>query len=208
MQEINPNDIRLVAMNLLARREHLRSELTTKLSRRFNGFGDSKGKGKGKGNGNGTADAGDVDAPEAVAATDTDVHFHDRADQLDDQENKAALIEQVLDELEAENLLSDERFTESYIRSRGGRGYGPDRIRQELRQKGLDATLLEDVLSSIDLDWVEIAVTVREKKFRATVPTDFKEKAKQLRFLNYRGFGSEYATAAVELAVEMASEAG
>ena len=48
----------------------------------------------------------------------------------------SALIENLIKELRQENLLSDERFAESYVRSRISRGYGPSRIRQELRQRG------------------------------------------------------------------------
>ena len=54
----------------------------------------------------------------------------------------------MLDELEQENLLSDARYTEAYIRQRGARGYGPDRIRQELRQKGVDGCLLAEAMAS------------------------------------------------------------
>ena len=148
METISANDIRLQAMNLLARREHLRAELYQKLRKRF--------------------------GAEAESEIDTE-----------------------LDRLTEENLLSDERFAESYIRQRSGKGYGPDRIRQELRQKGLDGGLLEIAMESAEVDWVAIATEVRLKKFGPAQPGDFKEKARQLRFLNYRGFGGEFAATAL-----------
>ena len=149
MKQFSPNDVRLQAMNLLARREHLRQELAQKLGKRFG-----------------------ADATDEIAA--------------------------VLDDLQAESLLSDQRFTESYIRQRVSKGYGPDRIRQELRQKGVAGELLEIALEQAEIDWVERAAEVRLKKFGPTPPPDFKEKARQLRFLNYRGFGGEFAGAALE----------
>ena len=147
MQDTDPSSIRLQALNLLARREHLRRELLLKLTRRF----------------------GDTPAVEAV-----------------------------LNQLEDENLLSDARFTAAYIRSRSARGYGPDRIRQELRQKGVDDALLESAMAAAEVDWVDVARGVRLKKFGAGEPGDFREKARQLRFLNYRGFRGDCASAAVD----------
>lgn len=149
MEELNPNDVRLSAMNLLARREHLRAELALKLRKRFGAEAEAQ-------------------------------------------------IEDTLDQLVEENLLSDHRFAESYVRQRCGKGYGPDRIRQELRQKGVSSELLQLVMEEAEVDWVEVAREVRLKKFGAVIPDDFKDKAKQLRFLNYRGFGGEFASAALE----------
>ena len=140
MDEINPSDLRLAAMNLLARREHLRAELKTKLSRRF--------------------------GPEAE-------------------------LEPILDQLEADKLLSDERFVASYLRYRSSNGYGPARIEQELRQKGAPGGLVAQAIAETDTDWRALAREVRLKKFGREEPADFKEKSRQLRFLQYRGFSGE-----------------
>jgi regulatory protein len=145
MQEINPHDVRLVAMNLLARREHLRAELAVKLNKRF---------------------------------------------------EDESLVETTLDELVEENLLSDHRFTESYIHHRAKKGYGPDRIRAELRQKGAPGELVSLALEDTETDWATLAREVRHKKFGDAEPSDFKEKSRQLRFLQYRGFGGEYSSLA------------
>jgi SOS response regulatory protein OraA/RecX len=48
-----------------------------------------------------------------------------------------ALIEEQLDTLAEENLQSDTRYAESFLRQRFNRGHGPVRIRQEMRQKGI-----------------------------------------------------------------------
>lgn len=184
MQEFNPNDVRLVAMNLLARREYLRKELARKLSRRFRSRRDRGSAGHVEegveGSIDGSIDGSIESSIEGPVEGNLDGH-----------------IEEVLEQLVAENLLSDERYTESYIRSRSGRGYGPERIRQELRQRGADSGLLENALSTLEVDWVALAREVRFKKFGGEPPVDFSNKAKQVRFLIYRGFGSEIASEAL-----------
>jgi regulatory protein len=96
---------------------------------------------------------------------------------------ESSLIEQVLTQLQAENLLSEERFIESFVRARMMKGYGPLRIQQELRQRGI-----EHLLDVADNVWVEQACRVRQKRFGCTLPRDPHQRAKQMRFLRYRGF--------------------
>ena len=64
------------------------------------------------------------------------------------------------------------------------------RIQQELKQKGVSAELIEQYLDNNDY-WRNIAKEVREKRFGATLPKDYKDIAKQMRFLQYRGFSNE-----------------
>lgn len=99
-------------------------------------------------------------------------------------------IEQVLTQLQAENLQSDARFTESWIRSRANRGYGPLRIRYELQQHEIADHLLQEFLDTNDAQWNDAARQVRHKKFGDGLPRDLKQKAKQIRFLQYRGFNT------------------
>jgi len=98
------------------------------------------------------------------------------------------LIEQTVHELAHENLLSDERFAESYQRSRRGSGYGPIRIQQELKQRGTNEDVIAAVVVNNDPSWDELAKQVREKRFGTVPPNDAVERAKQMRFLQYRGF--------------------
>ncbi|MEM0955946.1 MAG: regulatory protein RecX, partial [Pseudomonadota bacterium] len=107
-------------------------------------------------------------------------------------------IEATLQTLSAEGLQSDTRYLESYIRQRSARGYGPERLRQELRQKGVSADDLQVALDEADIDWSSLARGCRLKKFGAELPRDFKDKAKQLRYLQYRGFAGELASAAFD----------
>ena len=100
-------------------------------------------------------------------------------------------LEQVLDELVAARLLSDTRFAEEYARSRVGRGYGPVRIRAELRERGIDDAGIQAALAELGEDWCQQARATRQRRFGAEPPADLKERARQSRFLQQRGFSPE-----------------
>ena len=99
-------------------------------------------------------------------------------------------VEEQLRRLEQENLLSDRRFTEAYVNYRSKKGFGPLRIRQELKERGISAALMDAYLDNSAF-WQNIAKEVREKRFGGDVPQDYKDKARQMRFLQYRGFSHE-----------------
>ncbi|MBA2649978.1 MAG: recombination regulator RecX [Legionella sp.] len=99
---------------------------------------------------------------------------------------------------QALELQSDERFVESYSRSRIRQGYGPLKITQELKQKKLDANLIFKILNQDDAHWVDHATRVWLKKNKGQVEWSFAELQKQQRFLLYRGFSSETITRVVE----------
>lgn len=163
---VRPADVRVAAMNLLARREHSLSELQTKLSRRF-------------------------DASDLVAS--------------------------VLQGLQREKLQSDERYAQSLLLQRLRRGYGPARIRQDMRERGLDEAAIAAAHAAVEPDWFAAAEDVFARKFGAAAGAEsvsdalereesdrdpvarreaqqaaFKEKAKRMRFMQYRGFASEH----------------
>lgn len=96
--------------------------------------------------------------------------------------------ERAVDQLTADGLQDDRRFVDNFIQSRVSKGKGPIRIQTELSQRGIPAGLVNEALEDAAIDWRELARTVRLKKFGAELPQDFKEKARQMRFLQYRGF--------------------
>ena len=98
------------------------------------------------------------------------------------------LIEGVLDKLSEQHFLDDDRVVSLLLQGYARKGYGPLRIKQEMRQKGFAETLVEHHFAELDVDWFEKAAEVRSKKFGDEIPTDFKEKGKQIRYLQYRGF--------------------
>ncbi len=93
--------------------------------------------------------------------------------------------------LVSDGLLSDERFTETFVYSRFRRGTGPQKIRAELRERGIDDALIEHAIEALDEDWQARLREVREKKFGAGLPGDFRERSRQMRFLQQRGFSAE-----------------
>ena len=97
----------------------------------------------------------------------------------------------VLADLKVQGLLSDERFTESLVNSRRERGYGPLRISQDLRSKGVAQELVERWIDANDPQWLDVLRAVWTKKFGGEQPNSYKEWARQARFLQSRGFSSE-----------------
>ncbi len=107
------------------------------------------------------------------------------------------LLEEVLDQLEAERLLSDERFVEAFVRSRRERGQGPLKIADELRRRGVADELLSRHVDPDDPSWTGLAAVARERRFGAP-PADERDRARQLRFLAGRGFTRAQAWRALE----------
>jgi regulatory protein len=110
-------------------------------------------------------------------------------------------------ELKQSNALNDERYGQNVVRYRSRRGQGPARIRLELRKSGVNAELAEaSVKGGDDLpDFAKVARETRIRKFGAEVPKDWKERARQARFLQYRGFSNDHIRAAMEGDVEDAN---
>jgi len=111
-------------------------------------------------------------------------------------------IDRVVDKLSDNELLSDDRFVKSFVAYRGRRGQGPTRIRSELRQQGVTNETIEAALAQAEFDWSQIAGSVRRRKFGDGLPRGASERAKQARFLQYRGFTSDQIRAALNSDVE------
>lgn len=100
-------------------------------------------------------------------------------------ESKEMLLDSIK-ELVDEGLLSDERFAESYFQSRKNKGYGPLRIRNELKQRGVGDQIFFSL--SNEVDWSKYALEALKKKMNGDLPSETKDVLKLKRFLNYRGF--------------------
>ncbi len=112
----------------------------------------------------------------------------------------AALARDTLDDLERSGALATARFTESFIRTRAAKGQGPLRIRAELAHRGVNEAEAAALLRDSGVDWQSAAREVRAKRFGAELPRDFNERARQARFLQYRGFDGSQLGAAFEAA--------
>ena len=108
------------------------------------------------------------------------------------------VVTSVLEELERTCALADARFTDSFVRSRIGKGQGPQRIRAELAQRGITDEEADGVLRAADVDWLATIRAVRAKRFGAELPREYAERARQARFLQYRGFEAAQIRAALE----------
>ncbi len=96
-------------------------------------------------------------------------------------------LESLLDNLTASDWLSDERAATQLLHARRPR-FGTQRITHEMHQKGLSEELIADALPALKDSELETARDVWQRKF-GTLPHDAKEKAKQMRFMQSRGFG-------------------
>jgi len=100
-------------------------------------------------------------------------------------------IQAVTAGLVRENLLSNSRFIENYVHYRRKKGFGPLKIRAELNEKGLTSKEYEHTLQTHDTHWFSEARMVFDKRFKNRMPDDYATRAKQMRFLQGRGFTSE-----------------
>ena len=98
----------------------------------------------------------------------------------------------VVEEFKQAGVQSHARFAEMKVRSGVAKGQGPARIKAECQQFSIDESLLEQAMLENDTDWFTLAGQVRRKRFGLKPPATDKEKFKQIRFLQYRGFYSDH----------------
>ena len=107
-------------------------------------------------------------------------------------------VEALLDSLEAAKFLSEARFSESLVHRRAAR-FGNNRILSELQSHGIDGEALQQVKTGLSDNEALRARQVLSKKFPQP-PSDAVERAKQMRFLQQRGFSFAAIQAALQAA--------
>lgn len=107
-------------------------------------------------------------------------------------------VEALLDTLETAKLLSQTRFSESLVHRRAAR-FGNNRILSELQTHGIDADALNEIKASLSQDEASRAREVWRRKF-GHPPADAVERAKQMRFLQQRGFSHSAIQSAIRAA--------
>ncbi len=154
------------ALQCLSQREHSRAELQTKLLRHA---------------------ARSLNQATAARAG------LSRAAACDDRDTARAVdrvaIEQLLDDLAAAGLQSDARAAESLVRTKSSR-YGQHRLRQQLQAKGLDPELVASTVGQSKATEFERAQDLWRRRFGEPAQ-DLAERARQMRFLNARGFDGD-----------------
>lgn len=109
-------------------------------------------------------------------------------------------VNTILARLQEQGLLSNERFAESFVNAKRAKGFGPIRIRQELRFHSIDEEIINKFLDMAGPSWLTLANEVCRKRFGMDPSLNIEEKAKRMRFLLYRGFTEEQARSAVKQA--------
>lgn len=93
-----------------------------------------------------------------------------------------------IDRLGEQHYQDDDRFAEALIRNRSAQGYGPMRLRAELKSHGLPDARIRSLLDAADIDWAESAAAQLRRRYRTTGTTDPAERARRAQFLLRRGF--------------------
>jgi regulatory protein len=112
----------------------------------------------------------------------------------------AEAVRSALVDLSERRYLDDERYAQQFVAAHAGRGQGPQRIRRELLELGLDAALTDAALQGHGEGhggWVGLAREVRIRRFGLAAPGSWRETARQSRFLQYRGFSNDDIRSAV-----------
>jgi regulatory protein len=108
---------------------------------------------------------------------------------------EVAASSSAIEALVREGVLDEGRYAQNYVTYHAGRGQGPVRIAAELRRRGLTAELIEAAIAT-GPDWRALARKVCHAKFGSQPPGSWAERARQARFLQYRGFSSDHIHAA------------
>ena len=143
------------ALGLLARREHSRRELKTKL--RQSGY----------------------EGEESLAA---------------------------IDRLGEQHYQDDERFAEVLVRSRAAQGYGPQRIRAELKTHVVPDERIRQLLESTDVDWEASAREQLRRRYGGKAAPDLAERTRRAQFLLRRGFAAATVRRATHAEVDDAAD--
>ena len=143
------------ALGLLARREHSRKELKTKLRQ------------------------GGYDGDETVAA---------------------------LDRLGAQHYQDDDRFAEVLLRSRIAQGYGPLRLRVDLKSHGVPDARIRELLEEAAADWNAQAAAQLRRRYGSAGSTDHAERARRAQFLLRRGFSAATVRSVTHADVDEAAD--
>jgi regulatory protein len=151
-----------------------------------------------------TSEAGDPNSSHAYAVmllARRDYSTAELRRKLKDRGYLEHAIEAVLFELEANNVINDDRYGDNVVAHRARRGQGPARIRQQLQRSGLKSDAIQATMDKAKdggPDFIALARAARARKFGPELPKDWKERSRQARFLQYRGFSTDHIRAVLE----------
>ena len=108
---------------------------------------------------------------------------------------ESATAQSVLAQLIERGYVNDERYAMQFVSYQAERGLGPVRLRRDLEQLGVSAELIATALEGAD--WAQLARELRIRRFGLAAPKRWPEKARQARFLQYRGFSNDHIRSAL-----------
>lgn len=120
---------------------------------------------------------------------------HSRAElrhKLEPHAPDGQVLDQLLDELEQRDFLSTARFVDSVVHRRSAQ-MGVARIRHELDAKGIEPDAMQQALAVLKDSELDRARALWQRRFGAP-PADLKERVRQMRFLQARGFSASLAS--------------
>lgn len=116
---------------------------------------------------------------------------HELINKLKQRDFDGELVLQWLIKFAESDIQSDERFAEMLARSKVNKGMGELRVKNEIKLHRIDSGIAHRVLSALEVDWFEHAVTVLTKKKGQSKLSEPKVYQKYYRFMLQRGFSAE-----------------
>lgn len=111
-------------------------------------------------------------------------------------------IEQLLSWCESLGYIDEHRYCESFLRRQINKGLGQKRVLAEATNKGVDRAQLMALIEEQEIDWFELAQQTYQRKYGVgEKQLDYKEKAKRVRYMMYRGFGYEEINFAMQATI-------
>ncbi|KAA0874689.1 regulatory protein RecX [Nitrincola tapanii] len=108
------------------------------------------------------------------------------------------VVEEVLDHLSEAGYQSDQRFAEVWIRNRLQQYQGEQRIRYELRQKGIARERVDQEILAANPNWPELAAALYRRKYGEMLAPSREEQAKRMRSLLNAGFSYDQVREALK----------
>ena len=108
-------------------------------------------------------------------------------------------IDIALESLSRQDFQNDERFAFALARSRQSAGYGPVRIRAEMMQHSLGSELIDQAITALSCDWLDIAQSLIARRYMRKIQQDPTQSRKAVDFLLRRGFDQKTAFSAVKI---------
>ena len=114
--------------------------------------------------------------------------------------------EAAIERLGEQRYQDDERFAQVLVRSRASQGYGPQRIRAELKTHAVPDARIRELLDEAEVDWDASALDQLRRRYGGKGAVDHAERARRAQFLLRRGFAAATVRRATHAEVDDAAD--